>query len=390
MQQKSVFYSWQSNSEGKYNRYFIDECLQRAIKQLNRNDLLNVVIDRDTKSVPGMPDIGHSVCEKIARAAVMVADLTIINPKRIRRHQEEPVSNPNVLFELGYGFGRLGGDVMIGVVNLADGTVEELPFDLRPKRVLTYFLDARSERRNVREDLVRSLAEAIRLCLGDAAATLLHQNTEIQRRLSTLWVLGTEIGEWAGVRAVVNEIEVCRSAACEVRELMLQSGYPAFASSFGDSMARALNAAADMEFNDENWSDISRLVASAAEKSELIANQMNYTLSEADQRIVLKRLCVLATEIDDAFRERDRESDVFPIAFARLTRELRDISFRRMLSKHPKFFSTLQEISSELRTACIRWNKSPDLRGEATEWTDVAIRRLRELCAKYVPDNGTQ
>ena len=93
-----VFYSWQSDSDGSYNRYFIEECLKQAIKKLNREDLSDLVIDRDIKNVPGMPDIGNTILEKIAKSVVIVADLTLINPAATRRPDERPVSNPNVLF----------------------------------------------------------------------------------------------------------------------------------------------------------------------------------------------------------------------------------------------------------------------------------------------------
>src|SRR5262245_27347814 len=107
MSPHNVFYSWQTDSDERFNRYFIEDCLKRAIRDLNRQDVADLVIDRDTKNVPGMPDIGQTILEKIAKSAVVVADLTLINVAAVRRHDERPVSNPNVLFELGYAFGKL-------------------------------------------------------------------------------------------------------------------------------------------------------------------------------------------------------------------------------------------------------------------------------------------
>jgi hypothetical protein len=101
MASRNIFYSWQTDSDERFNRYFIEDCLKRAIRKLNREDLSDLVIDRDTKNIPGMPDIGHTILEKIAKSAVVVADLTLINPAAVRRPDERPVSNPNVLFELG-------------------------------------------------------------------------------------------------------------------------------------------------------------------------------------------------------------------------------------------------------------------------------------------------
>lgn len=115
MANQVVFYSWQSDSDERFNRYFIEDCLKRAIRKLSRGDLPDLMIDRDTKDVPGFVDIGRTILEKIEKAAIVVADLTLINPADIRRPEERPVSNPNVLFELGYAYGKLGKRAIIGV-----------------------------------------------------------------------------------------------------------------------------------------------------------------------------------------------------------------------------------------------------------------------------------
>lgn len=51
-----IFYSWQSDLESKYNRNFIKDCLERAIKALNKELLLNeaVRLDQDTKGSQGL------------------------------------------------------------------------------------------------------------------------------------------------------------------------------------------------------------------------------------------------------------------------------------------------------------------------------------------------
>src|SRR5690349_21804015 len=115
MVKRSIFYSWEDDHDGKLNRYFIQDCVERSVKLLNREDELDeLVVDRDTKNVAGMPDIGRTVLEKIEKAAVVIADLTIINASHLRRPKERPVSNPNVLFELGYAFGKLGEGRLVG------------------------------------------------------------------------------------------------------------------------------------------------------------------------------------------------------------------------------------------------------------------------------------
>jgi len=59
-----IFYSWQSDSDERFNRYFIEDCLKRAIRNLHREDVSDLMIDRDTKDVPGFIDIGRTILEK--------------------------------------------------------------------------------------------------------------------------------------------------------------------------------------------------------------------------------------------------------------------------------------------------------------------------------------
>jgi hypothetical protein len=39
MASRNVFYSWQTDSDESFNRYFIEDCVKRAIRKLNREDL---------------------------------------------------------------------------------------------------------------------------------------------------------------------------------------------------------------------------------------------------------------------------------------------------------------------------------------------------------------
>jgi len=214
MAKLSVFYSWQDDIDRKLNRHFIHDCLVKAVRRLNRQEELNdLVVDRDTKNVPGMPDIGVTVLEKIDKAALVVADLSIINPKEVRRSDERPVSNPNVLFELGYAFGKLGPKRIIGVVSKAFGDAEDLPFDLRPKRLMTYRLTAGDDKTNARQELVDDLTEAIRLSLGESKVEQIKRNTEAKRWMAEIMLLGTEIDEWEGIENLPNVLKSHQLAA---------------------------------------------------------------------------------------------------------------------------------------------------------------------------------
>src|SRR5689334_4382613 len=101
-----IFFSWQSDSPRSTNHSFIEECLERVIKELKRDEELKVepVLDRDTRGVPGSPDIVGTIFDKIQQSEVFVADVSIINPGGPGRL----TPNPNVLIELGYALSYLG------------------------------------------------------------------------------------------------------------------------------------------------------------------------------------------------------------------------------------------------------------------------------------------
>jgi hypothetical protein len=155
-----VFYSWQSDTPNAANRSFILTALEGAAKEITSDDSIKIepVVDRDTLDVAGSPDIGATILEKITAADVMVADVTIINPGSAGRL----TPNPNVLVEVGYALAVHTESRLILVNNLFFGRPEDLPFNLRQKRVLSYRSapDA-SERASDRRVLQGALTNAI-------------------------------------------------------------------------------------------------------------------------------------------------------------------------------------------------------------------------------------
>lgn len=163
----TIFYSWQSDLPNPTNRGFIQTALERAVKSLAADDSLNVqpVIERDTQGIPGAPDIAKVIFEKIASAAVVIADVSIVTGQQEGR----PAPNPNVLFELGYALKALGDERLILVFNTEYGKVEQLPFDLRMRRTLTYKMDVEmADRASERNDLQAKLENALRDALAGA------------------------------------------------------------------------------------------------------------------------------------------------------------------------------------------------------------------------------
>lgn len=181
-----VFYSWQSDLPNKTNRGLIQDALEKACKELSADLELAIRVDADVQGESGSPDIAATILEKIDRAAVVVADVSIIatapiiasNPPKSR-----PVPNPNVLFELGYAKRALGPNRVVMVCNTAYGRVEELPFDIRGKSVLGYLFkpDDGEKPAGPRNDLAGKLKAAVAAALEAAVANATRPETPLQR-----------------------------------------------------------------------------------------------------------------------------------------------------------------------------------------------------------------
>lgn len=160
---RTIFYSWQSDLPNAVNRGVISDSLERAVKAIAADDsvVVDLILDRDTQSVPGAPDIAVTIFDKIEHAAIFVADVSIVH-----RSEGRSFPNPNVLIELGYALKTLGDARVILVMNAAFGPPEELPFDLRRKRVLPYQLaESNGEKPSQRAQLVKALETGIRQIL---------------------------------------------------------------------------------------------------------------------------------------------------------------------------------------------------------------------------------
>jgi hypothetical protein len=167
MSDASVFYSWQSDLPNAVNRRLIGSVLEDVAKAVRRDDTIEVepTIDRDTLGLPGAPDIGATILAKIDRASAFVADVSIVSSGNTSR----PTPNPNVLIELGYAMKSLGPDRIVLVMNTAYGGPEQLPFDLRQKRVLTFsLLPDITDRKPERQKLMAALRTGLLTILGQS------------------------------------------------------------------------------------------------------------------------------------------------------------------------------------------------------------------------------
>lgn len=156
---RTVFYSWQSDVKAAANRTLIEQALHGALADLHGRETPRLIeVDRDTAGVPGTPDIASTILEKIDKSAVVVADVTLVD----ERSEGRRVPNPNVLLEVGYAIKALGFNRLILVQNTFFGGPQNLPFDLRGRRVVGYRSDPEdSTRSEIRRKLSRQLLEAL-------------------------------------------------------------------------------------------------------------------------------------------------------------------------------------------------------------------------------------
>lgn len=124
----NVFYSWQSDLPS--NRHFIEKCIDKGVKSLNRERRLLAVLDRDTKNELGSPNIVDTVFRKIDRSKFFICDISMIG--------DSNHPNDNVLIELGYAIKVLGWSKIICLFDRQSGNIEELPFDVNHNRITAF------------------------------------------------------------------------------------------------------------------------------------------------------------------------------------------------------------------------------------------------------------
>ena len=143
---RTIFYSWQSDISPSKHRYFIEQCLKNALEELEQDVNIYMEYDRDTVGVKGSPDISQTIFEKIDKSVLFVCDISIINSTC----QCKKTPNPNVLMELGYAVNKLGWERVICLFDANTGEIEDLPFDIRQKRVTVFNPDkGKTEKKRV-------------------------------------------------------------------------------------------------------------------------------------------------------------------------------------------------------------------------------------------------
>ena len=98
--EKTVFWSWQSDLDGRVTRELVRSALDQAIGMISADldEAERPSLTSDTQGVAGTPDIVATILRKIDEAAVFVGDVTPVAVSS----DGKACANPNVLIELGY------------------------------------------------------------------------------------------------------------------------------------------------------------------------------------------------------------------------------------------------------------------------------------------------
>lgn len=154
----TLFYSWQSDSPDTRN--YIESALKKALKNIaSTMDVEDAPrLDRDTKGEVGAVSITATIKRKISSSKIFLADVSLVDKGR----SGKKLANQNVMFELGYAFGKKGEKAVMLVANSDFGDAKELPFDIAQNRII--FCSPKNDPKA--KKLIPNLEGAIRAHLG--------------------------------------------------------------------------------------------------------------------------------------------------------------------------------------------------------------------------------
>jgi len=169
-----IFWSWQSDIDGKTGRFLIRGALQNAIDKLKQATDIEVPsrddlhLDHDMLGVSGSPELVRTIFAKVEASEVVVADVTLVGAA----DSGKKLINSNVAIELGYALHALSDQKVLLVFNEHYGKYEDLPFDLRHRGgAIIFNLAPNAEKRQVeaqRKSLVDEFARKLRPFLDNA------------------------------------------------------------------------------------------------------------------------------------------------------------------------------------------------------------------------------
>lgn len=224
---KKIFFSWQSDLPRKTHKNFIEMCIKTAVEELGKDEEVNVYMDydRDTKDMVGSPDISSTIFEKIEKSVLFICDISIINSE----YDGRKTPNPNVLIELGFAVKCLGWDKVICIFDNNSGKIEDLPFDLRQKRVMTYDSKDNTEKKHIISALrenIKSLFVSGKLFnpLNDYMKARIDKNLlEVSKQFSNILFNSVSMSD-----GLANTINFLKLSDLEIKNKLLDVKFPDF------------------------------------------------------------------------------------------------------------------------------------------------------------------
>ena len=169
-----IFYCWQDHLEKQHHRYLIRSALTNAINRVQAEIPDNVEstlrADSDNSDKAGAVDIANTILSKITGSTMLVGDIT---PCLWDETNGRFYPNPNVMFEVGYGAKALGWSRILCVYNAGrTGSkkklrAEDVPFDIRHRRLNSYVCTADSGITQATKDLEAELVAGIRAVIQE-------------------------------------------------------------------------------------------------------------------------------------------------------------------------------------------------------------------------------
>ena len=148
-----IFYSWQSDLPGNVTKSFIETCIKKALKEINKENETSLFAEytRDTEGKSGSNDITDTIYEKIDESDMFIGDISVVR-KKYFWEKGKSFLNPNVLIESGYATHALEKDRVVFVCNTAFGELDKFPFDIRNRKIIKYTLKNKKNPNKVDEE----------------------------------------------------------------------------------------------------------------------------------------------------------------------------------------------------------------------------------------------
>jgi hypothetical protein len=342
-----------NDSDASLNRSFIWDCIQRAIKRLNREGLGVYEAVRDTQGSAGIVDIVDTILERIDQSDVFVADVSIVNPEA---ENGRWTSNANVMMELGYALARHGKSAIVGVANTARGPIERLPFDIRAWRILAYDLTESSDRERVRDELVRDLVSAIKLSLGETEEQQIDRRSRGVSALREVLAYRIDLDYLKDGPGLVTNAGELLQIAQEIGANLHETFSPGFAGLLSKAI-HTLQSASELAPTEENWKRVRDALKSACSDIDLGAKFWGFrpTLDAESEVRAMHTIAETSSWAGEAtvsfdaagtgMTEKDQRQ-----AFESKTRELVRVSLMSLRPEHPQFSEKLRTIAESART----------------------------------------